>query len=125
MEDARGNVRHMHGFLKNWFVINKVTSLAVVLLYVFVVSAVSLFHNDGCELKPSDVAHKDVISRNDPCPACAFLAGHSSTGANHGPALVRGGFLLASQFLAPVTVLQHNEWAYSIISRAPPSTAIS
>ena len=115
----------MRAFSKNSFVIHKVTSVAVVLLYVFVVSPVSLFHDDGCELTPRDVAHKDVISRNDQCPACALLTGHSSTGANHGPALVRGGFLLASQFLAPVTVLQHNEWAYSIISRAPPSTTIS
>jgi hypothetical protein len=115
----------MCGFSKKRFSAHKAASVAVVLLYMLVVSTISLFHNDGCELTRSDAANKDVIPRNDQCPACRFLAGHSSTGANYGPALVSAECPLISQFLPHLAVVHCDEWAYSITPRAPPSTSIS
>ena len=112
----------MHCLWKNRFSIHRAASIAVVLLYTFVVSAVDLFHNDKCQLAPSDTAHKDVIPKDDPCPACTFLAGHSSAGADYGPALVSAEYLVISLFMPRVIVVQQNEWAHSIASRAPPST---
>ena len=115
----------MCGFSKKRLSIHRTASVAVVLLYMLVVSAVDLFHDDECQLAPTGTAPTDVIPSSDQCPACMFLAGHSSTGADCEPALVSAKCLFISQFSPRVTVVQHNEWAYSIISRAPPSATIS
>jgi len=120
-----GPTMNMCGFSKEGSTIHKTMAVLVVVLYVLVVSTIDLFHKDECQATPTDAAHKDGIPNADQCPACTFLAGHSSTGASHGPALVIAESLLISQFSPRVTVLQHNEWAYSIISRAPPSATIS
>jgi len=105
--------------------IHKAASVAVVLLYTFVVSAVDLFHNDKCQLAPIDTAHKDVIPKDDACPACTFLAGHSSTGACYGPAVVSAEYLVISLFTPSEMFVPCNEWAHSVASRAPPSTTFS
>ena len=115
----------MHCLWKKRFSIHKAASVAVVLLYTFVVSAVDLFHNDKCQLVSSDTAHKDVIPKDDPCPACTFLAGHSSTGANYGPAVVSAEYLVISLFIPREMFVPPNEWAHSIVSRAPPSITLS
>ena len=115
----------MHCLWKNRFSIHKVASVAVILLYTFVVSAVDLFHTDKCQLAPSDTAHKDVIPKGDQCPACTFLAGHSSTGADYGPAVVIAEYLVISLFMPREMFVPRNEWKHSIVSRAPPSTTLS
>ncbi len=116
---------NVRGFSREGSTIHRTVAVVVVVLYVLVVSTIDLFHTDECQLAPTDAAHTDVIPNADQCPACTFLAGHSSAGASYGPALALAECLLASQFLPRVAVLQYNEWAYSIISRAPPSAAIS
>ena len=103
----------------------KVTVAAVVVLYALVVSTVDLFHNEEHQFRNTDAAHTDVIPDNDQCPACTFLAGHSSTGTDYGPALTSFEFLLISRFSPNVTVVIRDEWAFSVVSRAPPSTVIS
>ena len=120
-----GSTMNMCGFSREASTIHKTTAVSVVVLYVFVVSTIDLFHNDECQFAPTDTTHTHVIPNADQCPACAFLAGHSSTGASYGPALVIAKCPVISQFPPRVTVVQHNEWAYSIVSRAPPSTIIS
>lgn len=116
---------NMCGFSKEGSTLHKTTAVAVVVLYVLVASTIDLFHKDECQLAPTDTGHKDAIPNADQCPACTFLAGHSSTGASYGPALLIAEWLLILQFSPRVTVVRRNEWAYSIISRAPPSATIS
>ena len=99
--------------------------VAVVMLYALVASTVDLFHNEEHQFSTTDAAHADVIPAKDQCPACTFLAGHSSTGADYGPALTSFEFLLVSRFLPHSTAVVCNEWAFSVVSRAPPSTVIS
>lgn len=110
---------------KDGSTIHKTTAIAVVVLYVFVASTIDLFHTDKCQLAPTDATNTDVIFNAVPCPACTFLAGHSSTGASFGLALVVAQFLLISQFSPRVTVVLHNEWGHSIVSLGPPSETIS
>jgi hypothetical protein len=110
---------------KKEFRIHRAASVAVVLLYTFVVSAVDLFHNEKCQLAPSDTAHKDVIPNGDQCPACTFLAGHSSTGADYEPAVISPEYLVISLFMPREMFVPQKEWAHSIASRAPPSTDFS
>ena len=113
----------MCGFSRDGLAIHKTTVILVVILYVIVASAVDLFHTGECQVTPTDTAHKHVIFNGDQCPACTFLAGHSSTGASHVPGLVIAECLLISQFSHCVAVVQHNEWD-SIASRAPPLPAL-
>ncbi len=120
-----GPTMNVCGLSKDGSTIHKTTAIAVVVLYVLVASTIDLFHTDECQATPTDAARKDGIPNAEQCPACKFLAGHSSTGASFGPELVVAQFILISQFSPRVTVVQHNEWAYSIISRAPPSATIS
>ena len=114
----------MYCLWKNRFSIHEATSVAVVLLYTFVVSAVDLFHTDKCQLAPGDTAQKDIIPKDDQCPACTFLAGHSSAGADYGPALVSAEYLVISLLTPSEMSVPRNEWAHSIVSRAPPSTTL-
>jgi hypothetical protein len=115
----------MCGFSRDGSTIRKTRAIAVVILYVLVVSAVDLFHDDECTLVPTGTAPKDLISSSYQCPACMFLAGHSSTGVGYAPALFIAQCLLISQFSPRAAVVLSNEWGHSIISRAPPSAAIS
>jgi len=120
-----GPTMNMCGLSREGSTIYRATAVAIAILYVLVASTVDLFHNDECQLAPTNATHTDVIFNAVPCPACTFLAGHSSTGVGYGPALVFTECLLISQFSPRAAVVLHNEWGYSIISRAPPSAAIS
>jgi hypothetical protein len=120
-----GPRKNMCGFSRDGSTIHKTRAIAVVILYVLVVSAVDLFHDDECTLAPSGTAPADLISSSYQCPACMFLAGHSSTGVGYGPALSMAERLIIPQFSPRVTFVLNNEWGHSIISRAPPSAVIS
>ena len=115
----------MCGFSRDGSTMHKTRAIAVVILYVLVVSAVDLFHDDECTLAPSGTAPADLISSSYQCPACMFLPGHSSTGFGYGPALFIAECLFISQSPPCATVVLNNEWGHSIISRAPPSATIS
>ena len=115
----------MSGFSKKRFRLHRTASPAILVVYLIVTTSIDLFHSENCVLGVPHSDTTDVVSTNDICPACMFLAGHSSPGANYGPALVIIEDILISQFLYHLTVVRHNEWAYSIVSRAPPSITIS
>ena len=115
----------MCGFSREESAVHKATTAAVVLLYVFVASTIDLFHKDECQLAPTDTAHKDADPNAGQCPACKFLAGHSSTGDDHGPALVSTENIFISHFMPRVTVVLQDDWVSSIISRGPPLTTLS
>ncbi|KPK37582.1 MAG: hypothetical protein AMJ65_14240 [Phycisphaerae bacterium SG8_4] len=110
---------------KNRFKVHRAASISVVALYLFAVLVVSLLHTNGCGLTRSGSAGNGATPREGQCPSCKFLAGHSSTAATYGPALAGVGCIPMTQIGPHSAVLQHDEWAYSIISRAPPSVTIS
>lgn len=116
---------NMCDFSREGSTARRATVVAVVVLYAFVASTVDLFHNEEHQFRNTDAAHTNVIPDNGQCPACTFLAGHSSTGADYGPALTSFEYLLISRFLPRVTVVIRNEWTFSVVPRAPPSTVIS
>lgn len=100
-------------------------SLAILAVYLIVTTSIELFHSENCVLGVPHSGTTDGIACNKTCPACMFLAGRSSPGANYGPALASIEDLLISQFLLHLTVAHHDEWVYSIVPRAPPSITFS
>ena len=110
---------------KNRFKVHRAASISVFALYLFGALAVNLFHRHGCGLTRSDPSGNGATSCDDQCRACKFLAGHSTTAATYGPALISSECTPLSQTGPGSAFLQCDEWAYSIIGRSPPSTTIS
>lgn len=115
----------MCGFSKKRLNKHKATSVAVVLLYIFIVLAVHFFHNHKCKLTQSGSPGKKTASCDSQCPACKFLAGYNSTEADDEPALFSPENILISHFMPRGTIELRDNWTSSIISRGPPSTTIS
>ena len=115
----------MCGFSKKRVRLHRTTTFAIFAVYLAVTTLVDLFHTEDCVFGTLHSGTTNAISSNDACPACAFLAGHNSTGVSHNPALLNAERLFVSQFLPHLAVVRCDEWAYSIIPRAPPSTNIS
>ena len=115
----------MSGSWKKRFAIHRAASITIVVAYALVICTVDLFHDEGCMAshKHADVAR--VILNNDLCPTCMFLAGYNSTETSYCSTLLSTESPLISQFLPQLTVINHDEWACSIFSRAPPSITIS
>jgi hypothetical protein len=105
--------------------LHKTASIAIFAAYLFVATSVDLFHTEEHMFGDHHSDTANTISSNAPCPACTFLAGHNSTGASNGPALLNAEHLFVSQSLPHLAVVRCDEWVYSITPRAPPSTAIS
>jgi len=105
--------------------LHKTASIVLFVVYLFVATSVDLFHTEEHMFGVDYSGTANTISSNAPCPACAFLAGHNSTGASHSPVLLNAERLFISQFLPHSEVVHQNEWACSIVCRAPPSIAIS
>lgn len=105
--------------------LHKTASIAIFAVYLFVATLVDLFHTEDYTFGGNHSGTANSISSNDPCPACAFLAGHNSTGVSFAPVLLSAEHLFVSQSLPHLAVVHCDEWACSIIPRAPPSTAIS
>ncbi|MBC8468434.1 MAG: hypothetical protein H8D56_03090 [Planctomycetes bacterium] len=103
--------------------LHRTASAVMLAVYLLVTTSVDLFHNEACTF--GAVHPTDVISHNDSCPACTFLAGHNSAAANYGSTLVGTERLLISQSLPRLIVLNYDEWSCSFIPRAPPSITIS
>ena len=115
----------MVGLSKKNVNLHKTASFVIFALYLVVATSIDLFHSDDCVFNTRHTSDTDCIFSNAPCPACTFLAGHNSTGMSHIPALLNAENLFISQFLPKLEVVHCNEWACSIASRAPPTTAIS
>jgi hypothetical protein len=115
----------MCGFSKKQVRLHRTTTFAIFALYLFVATSVDLFHTEEHMLGDHHSGTANTISSNTPCPACTFLAGHHSTGVSYALALLHAERLFVSQFLPHLAVVHCDEWACSIIPRAPPSTNIS
>ena len=115
----------MSGFLKKQFGIRRTAAVTVVVTYLLVSCTIDLFHNESCQLGVVNAGTADVISPNDPCLACVFLAGSNSTEASYGTAIVSAESSTISQFLPYLSAINNDDWAYSIIPRAPPSITTS
>jgi len=115
----------MHGFLKRHSMVCNKMSIVVVVIYAFMTCAIDLFHNEDCLFGAIDRDISDIVSCNDPCPACKFLAGHNSIEVSQASTLVGTEYLLISQITPCLMVVNNDEFFYSIISRAPPSNALS
>jgi len=113
----------MSGFWKKQFRLHRTASVVLLAVYLLVTTSIDLFHNEACIFGAAQST--DVISHNESCPACMFLAGNNSTGANYDSTLVNAECLLISQFLPRLIVVNHYEWPCSIAPRAPPSITIS
>ena len=115
----------MHGFSKRHFKVCHKMSIAVVAVYAFMTCAIDLFHNEKCLFGTEDTGTSGIVSCNDPCPACTFLAGHNSIEVSQVSTLIRAEYLLISQIIPCLMIVNNDEFSYSITSRAPPSTTIS
>jgi hypothetical protein len=115
----------MAGLSKKRLRLHKTASLAIFVLYLVITTSIDLFHSDDCVFNTRHTSDTDSIFSGAPCPACTFLSGHNSTGVSHSPALLNAENLFISQFLPNLEVVHCNQWACSIASRAPPTTAIS
>ena len=100
-------------------------SAVVIVLYLIVTSAIGLFHNEGCVLGAEHAGTTNVLSCNEPCPACMFSAGFNSTKADYGLLPICAKSPVICQAVQHFTVVDHDEWAYSILLRAPPLTSTS
>ena len=94
-------------------------------VYLVVFTSIDLFHSENCMFGVEHAGTADATSCNEPCPACKFLADYNSIEANHGSILVSTESPLISQFLPQLTIVNHYEWACSVMLRAPPSITIS
>jgi len=115
----------MSGSSKKQFRLHRTASMLVIALYLIITTSIELFHSEDCVFGSVQPGTTNAISRNDSCPACMFLVGYNSTETNHCPTLVNPESLLISQFLPQLTVVNNDEWACSIMLRAPPSITIS
>ena len=115
----------MAGLSKKRVTLHKTASLVIFALYLVITTSIDLFHSENCVFNTRHASDTDCIFSNDPCPACAFLAGHNSMGVSHSPALLNAERIFISQFLPHSEVVHCDDWACSFIPRAPPSTSIS
>ncbi len=115
----------MHGFSKRHFKARHKMSIAVVAVYAFMTCAIDLFHNEKHLFGTEDTGTSGIVSCNDPCPACTFLAGHNSIEVSQVSTLIGAEYLLISQIIPCLMIVNNDEFLYSITSRAPPSTTIS
>ena len=115
----------MLSFSKKGFRFHKTLTTVIIAVYLFLGTSADLFHNEDCMLGAVQPATTDVLTHNDPCPACKFLAGHNSIEVGQDSILGGNEFIDISQFIPFLTILNHDEWSSSITSRAPPLFSIS
>ena len=89
--------------------LHRTTAFAIFAVYLAVATSVDLFHTEDCVFGALHSGATNSISSNGSCPACAFLAGHNSTGVSYAPALLSAERLFAPQSLPPLAVICCNE----------------
>jgi len=99
--------------------------VVVVAFYLIVICTIDLFHNEGCVHGNTGACAAGVLSSNESCPACIFLAGYNSTEADYGSVFVGTESQVIFQSLQHFTIVNRHEWASSIVLRAPPSILTS
>ena len=119
-------IKNMPAFSRKKFKIRRVVLVAIVSVYVIATCATELFHKEDCHHDAVNAGRTGVLSCNEQCPACTFSAVYNSTEANYGLALVVvAESRVIFQSLQPFTIVNHHEWAHSIVLRAPPSILTS
>ena len=124
LETSRANQK-MSAFWKKQMKTRQTISVVVVVLYLIVTSAISLFHNEDCPFGTAKTNRTNVLYSNEPCPGCKFSAGFNSTEIDYDPALVGAEKPLICQPSQHLAINVRHEWAYSILLRGPPLTPIS
>ncbi len=105
--------------------IRQTTLVVVAVLYLIVTSVIGLFHSDDCLLGALNEGTTNVPSSSEHCLACIFSADFKSSEANHELPLLDAENPVICQPARHFTVVDHHEWAYSILLRAPPLTSTS
>jgi hypothetical protein len=100
-------------------------SVVVIVLYLVITSAIGLFHNEGCLLGASNEDTTKGLSSGESCPACMFSVSFNSSKVDHELSLLDVENPIICQPEWHFTVIDHHEWSYSILLRAPPTTSIS
>jgi hypothetical protein len=99
------------------------TSIVVLVSCLIVSSASGLFHSDECFLGALNKGKTNSSSSSEHCPACIFTAGFKSIEADYGLPLLGVTSPIACETIPRFTVVNHHQWSYSILLRAPPSTS--
>jgi hypothetical protein len=115
----------MAGLSKRKFKIRNATVVAAVAVYATISCAVDLFHNEACRAALAHPSTTGTICNGDPCPACMFLAGSSSTEPGYAQTLTSTESGVAAQVPPRLMIVNRDEWACSIISRGPPALITS
>lgn len=101
------------------------TSIVVLIFCLIVSSAVCLFHDDDCLFSALNKGKTNVPSSSEHCLACMFSAGFNSTEADHELFLLVAENPVICQPEWHFTFVDHHEWSYSILLRAPPLISTS
>jgi hypothetical protein len=112
-------------FWKKKMKARQVTSIIVLLFCLVISSTTCLFHDDDCLFGALNKGKKDVPSSSEHCLACMFSAGFNSTEADHELPLLDVENPVICQPEWHFTFVDHHEWSYSILLRAPPLISTS
>ena len=105
----------------NTYIINKLLSLLTFLFYLTAITSGELLHNHKFHSCNHQSETKGHISCKDFCPTCNFLAVNHSTAVVDYPLFIAARIQTPSRLMPNLIIVKQNEWACSIISRAPPS----
>ena len=114
----------MCGLSKKQVRLRRILSTVVIAVYLTVTSVVDLCHTESWQwttLNPNAVDSTRVLSPDEPCPACAFLAGSNSTEISFASPLVNIHIPIVYQALPYSSVIIVEKCIHStILLRAPP-----
>ena len=99
---------------------NGLIALVIFLLYINATISGSLFHNHKPLACDNDSNTKEHTSCKDSCPVCSFLAVNHSTTIVDYPLFIAARLQTLLHSIPNIIIVKHNEWASSIILRAPP-----
>jgi hypothetical protein len=101
---------------------NRYVSLFIFFFYFTATTSGSLFHNHKLPYCDHHADTKGHISLNDSCSACDFLAVNNSNTIINFESTAAIDVTLTLHQIHELMIVRQNEWAYSIILRAPPSS---
>lgn len=115
----------MPAFWKKQMKSRQKTLVLVTVLYLIITSAIGLCHSDDCLLSALNEGKTNIPSSSEHCLACMFSAGFNSTEADHELPLLDVENPVICQPEWHFTFVDHHEWSYSILLRAPPLISTS
>ena len=113
----------MYQFFRKHRRFHAIAALFIPLLYTVICVAVDFFHTEECQKRSSEPLTKEDFYEKELCPACLFNAGHNSSQPElFCPALDTALIFLCNCAPPESAYVVSNEWASSILARAPPSS---